>query len=80
MPQPAWLETHIVTRPGYRISTDSTRAPSNSRQSVLRVVPRSASIVRSGVISGGSSAATSSSRPPAGRSVIWSGWSTSREK
>ena len=41
MPQPAWLEMHIVTRFGYRIRTLSTTAPSNSRHTYLTVVPAS---------------------------------------
>ncbi len=73
IPQPAWLETQTVTRSGYRISTVSTSAPSNSRHSVFTVAPWSASRTDSGVSSSGSSVPTRSARPSAGRSVIWPG-------
>ena len=80
IPQPAWEDTHIVTRSGYLISTDSTRAPSKSRHSVLRVVPPSAARVRTGVSSAGISSATKEWRSRTGMSVIRSTSSTSREK
>src|ERR1700719_4699565 len=41
IPHPACDDTHIVTRSGYFISTDSTRAPSCRRHSILRVAPLS---------------------------------------
>src|SRR6204780_5725830 len=43
IPHPACDDTHIVTRSGYFISTDSTSAPSCSRHSILRVAPLSPS-------------------------------------
>src|SRR3954454_23478812 len=41
MPHPACDETHAVVRSGERMRTDSTSAPSNSRQTVFRVAPLS---------------------------------------
>ena len=73
MPQPACDDTHIVTRPGYRISTDSTSEPSSSRHSVLRVVPPSHSMSRTAVSSGGSSVGDQLVARAAGRSVISAG-------
>ena len=73
IPQPAWLDTHSVTRPGYRISTDSTSAPSNSRHRNLTVSPRSVSMRRTSVSSGGKNASAIASRLSLGRSVICSG-------
>ena len=55
IPQPACDDTHIVTRSGYFISTDSTSAPSCSRHSILRVAPSSQVSSRSEVSSRGSS-------------------------
>jgi hypothetical protein len=78
MPQPAWLETQIVARSVYRISTDSTSAPSNSFQRFLTVAPLSASIVRTGLSSVGSSSSTMRSRLAAGRSVMLAGSRSSR--
>jgi hypothetical protein len=75
IPQPACDETHIVTRSGYRMSTDSTSDPSKARHSVLRVVPPSQTISRSAVSSRGSRAWASASRDARGRSLISSGWS-----
>src|SRR6516225_10705776 len=47
IPHPACDDTHIVTRSGYFISTDSTSAPSRARHTVFLVAPRSALSVRS---------------------------------
>jgi hypothetical protein len=80
IPQPACDETHMVTRSGYRISTDSTSDPSSSFHSVLRVWPLSHSRSRTRFSSGGISSATSLSRVAAGRSVISAGSATRREK
>ena len=80
IPQPACEDTHIVTRSGYFISTDSTSAPSCSRHSIFRVAPSSQVSSRSEVSSGGSSSAASDSRSPAGRSVMSAGESVYRAK
>ena len=80
IPQPAWLEIQMVTRLGYRMSTDSTMAPSWSRQADLTVSPSSAVRCTIGMSSVGSRSRTRSSRTPLGRSVISSGESTSRSK
>ena len=52
IPQPACDETHSVIRPGYRISTDSTSAPSCSFHRNLIVSPLSVSSRRTSVSSG----------------------------
>ncbi len=70
IPHPACDETHIVTRSGYFISTDSTSAPSRARHTLLRVAPRSAVSARSSVSSRGSSSLARDSRSAAGRSVM----------
>ena len=80
IPHPACDDTHIVTRSGYFISTDSTRAPSCSRHSILRVAPLSQVSSRSEVSSRGSRSSARASRTPAGRSVISAGASVYRAK
>ena len=80
IPQPAWLEMHTVTRRGYRMTTDSTSAPSKRRHTCFTVAPRSAVSWRTGVSSVGRRSRTRSSRTALGRSVISSGDSTSRSK
>ena len=62
------------------MSTLSTSAPSNARQSVLRVSPSSQDTCRTGVHSVGSSASATADRAVAGRSVIRAGSSVSRAK
>src|SRR5215470_17487917 len=62
IPQPACDDTHIVTRSGYFISTDSTSAPSNKRHSILRVAPLSQVNSHSDVSKGGSNSAASTER------------------
>ncbi len=61
------------------MSTDSTSAPSNSRHSVLRVVPPSVVISLTGVSRSGSSA-DNRSLAAAGRSVIASTSVVNRSK
>ncbi len=73
MPQPACELMHIVTRSGYRISTDSTSVPSKSFHSVLRVSSSSHETCRTTDISSGSSASVSLLRLAAGMSVQLSG-------
>ena len=80
MPQPAWDEMHMVTRFGYRMSTDSTRAPSKSRCTRLTVSPPSALSVRTVLSSSGMVSCTSCSRPSLGRSVISAGSEAKRSK
>jgi hypothetical protein len=75
IPHPAWDDTHIVTRSGYFISTDSTSAPSNSRHSHLRVAPSSHDSASSADSSEGSSSPASAVRSAAGRSVMSAGLS-----
>lgn len=73
IPHPACDEMHMVTRSGYRISTDSTSVPSCSFHSVLRVVSSSHEMCRMTVISSGSSSLASFSRAAAGMSVHCAG-------
>ena len=80
IPQPACDDTHIVTRSGYFISTDSTSAPSCSRHSIFLVALLSQVSSRSEVSSRGSSSPASAARTPAGRSVMSSGESVYRAK
>lgn len=76
MPHPACDDTHRVMRPLYRISTDSTSAPSKSRHRNLRVSPPSLRSRRTSVMSGGSMACAIGARSASGRSVIASGSQT----
>ncbi len=80
IPHPACELMHMVTRSGYRISTDSTSVPSNSRHSVLRVAPASVDRCRTTVIRSGSNASRNRSRAPAGMSVHSAGSCAYRAK
>ena len=73
IPHPACDDTHMVTRSGYFISTDSTSAPSCRRHSILRVAPLSHASSRSDVSSVGNSSLARADRTAAGRSVMSSG-------